>query len=99
LTSGRIDVAGTGDFVYIDIGEVKSAMAYKKAVEQLGLRLGALRWLVTTCVPHPAPDLRLVGRLFVSQAGLDPGDRDSIDLEQRSLAADRWRYSLYLHTF
>lgn len=96
---GRIDVAETGHFVYIDTGEVKTALAYKKAIEQLGLRLGALKWLITTCVPNPMPDVRLVGRLFVSEASLQQGDRDNIDFTQRMLAVDKWGYSLYLHTF
>ena len=96
---GRVDVASNGHFVYIDVGEVKSALAYREAVKQLGLRLGALKWLITTCVPSADPDVRLVGRLFVSEAGLQPGDRDVIDNEQRAVAVDTWGYSLYLHTF
>ena len=94
---GRTDVAGNGEFVYIDVGEVKRVQEYKKAVEQLGLRLGALRVMMTTCVPHDKPDVRLVGRLFVSKGAME-GEFD-VPNDQRSVAADQWGYSLYVHRF
>lgn len=94
---GRTDVSGNGEFVYIDVGEVKRDPVYQKAVEQLGLRLGALRVLITTCVPHPQPDVRLVGRLFASK-GSSEGERDVPD-DQRTAAASKWGYSLYVHRF
>lgn len=94
---GRIDISGNGEFVYIDIGEVKRTQGYKKAVEQLGLRLGALQVFITASVPHEHPDVRLVGRLFVSKGTME----DDIDVpgDQRSRARDEWSYSLYVHRF
>jgi hypothetical protein len=94
---GRIDISGNGEFVYIDIGEVKRTQGYKKAVEQLGLRLGALQVFITACVPHEHPDVRLVGRLFVSKGAME----DDIDVpaDQRSRARDEWCFSLYVHRF
>jgi hypothetical protein len=54
---GRIDVPSTGDFAYIDVGQVKAVGDYKQAVQQLGSRLGALKWLSDgLCTKHCAHD-------------------------------------------
>ena len=99
---GRVDLPATGEYLYVDIGEVKRSLDYRKAIEQLGLRLGALGWFAAACVPSGAherpPDVRLVGRLFVREAGLPNGD-DGTDQFQRNVARERWGFSLYRHIF
>lgn len=96
---GRVDMPETGEYLYVDVGEVKRTLDYRKAIEQLGLRVGALGWFITACVPRERPpDVRLVGRLFVHEAGLPIGD-DGADKYQRDIARDRWGFSLYRHTF
>jgi len=40
---GRLDIPQIEEIAYVDIGEVKMALDYAKAIEQLGLRLGAIK--------------------------------------------------------
>jgi exonuclease VII small subunit len=90
---GRMDVARDGTFSYIDLGEVKTRLDYATAVPQLGLRLGALKWFVCKACGAQAEGVRLVGRLFVFQQGVE----EFVDLAQRDEASTKWGYSLYLH--
>ena len=99
---GRVDLPEKGEYLYVDIGEVKRGLDYGKAIEQLGIRVGALAWFAAACVFPGAhegpPDVRLVGRFFVREAGL-PGNDGGIDQFQRDVARDRWGFSLYRHVF
>ncbi|GAQ87184.1 hypothetical protein KFL_003360160 [Klebsormidium nitens] len=90
---GRMDVARDGTFSYIDLGEVKTRLDYATAVPQLGLRLGALKWFVCKACGAQTEGVRLVGRLFVFQQGVE----EFVDLAQRDEASTKWGYSLYLH--
>jgi hypothetical protein len=96
---GVVDIAVEGRFCYIHVGEVKSKLEYGKAVEQLGLRLRALKWLVSAAVfsEEDGVDFRLVGRLFVKQNKQDV--QEYTDAEQRQFATSMWGYSLYVHYF
>ncbi|KAG5180741.1 hypothetical protein JKP88DRAFT_255932, partial [Tribonema minus] len=62
--AGRAIVAVTGQILSIDIGEIDAALSFEEALQHLGLRLGAYKWLITTCMPNPRSDVHLVGRLF-----------------------------------
>jgi len=93
---GRMDAAKGGDYAYIDVGEVKSSAHYTKSVEQLGLRLGLLRWLVHVCAGIAVPDIRLVGRLFLPKAALQGS---FIEDQEREKALHEWGFSLYVHDF
>jgi len=99
---GRVDLPETGQYLHVDIGEVKRGLDYRKAIEQLGIRLGALAWFASACFVPGAhegpPNVRLVGRFFVREAGL-VGDDDGIHQFQRDVARDRWGFSLYRHVF
>lgn len=79
-------------------GEVKRSLDYSAAVDQLGLRLGILRWIVEECCRVKREDIRLVGRLFVPEAVFD-GEMVQVNNAQRELAREKWNFSLYLHTF
>ncbi|KAG5186617.1 hypothetical protein JKP88DRAFT_254487 [Tribonema minus] len=51
----------------IAIGEASAALPpVEEAVQQLGLSLGAFKWLITMCRPDPKPEAVLVGRLCIS---------------------------------
>lgn len=85
-------------FAYIDIGEVKMSLGFNKAVEQLGLRLGVLRWLVLQTQSGES-DIRLVGRLFSSRSTLKQQGENRAPVDVMDNAADKWGFSLYVHLF
>lgn len=93
---GRMQVAKNGRFAYIDTGEIKSSVDYAKAVEQLGLRLGVLRWLVCACCGVAEAEIRLVGRLFVPKHTLGSS---YVEDQQQDKALREWGFSLYVHGF
>ena len=93
---GRMDAAKGGDYAYIDIGEVKSSADCSKSVEQLGLRLGLLRWLVHVCASTAMPKIVLVGQLFLPKAALQGS---FIEDQEREKALHEWEFSLYVHDF
>ena len=93
---GRMDAAKGGASAYIDIGEVKSRADYSKSVEQLGLRLGLLRWLVHVCAGIAMPKIVLVGRLFLPKAALQGS---FVEDQEREKALHEWGFSLYVMDF
>ena len=92
---GRSDIV-RGQFAYIDVGECKSSADYSKAVAQLGLRLGALRWMAQACFGVPQHETRLVGRIFVPRAG-NKSAFAGADAAQQHRALIDWGFSLYVH--
>ena len=93
---GRLDIARSGQYAYLDVGEVKMTPDYASSVPQLGIRLGALSYFVRAACEKTEPEgVRMVGRMFVSKHGM--GRNESIDSQQRDLAFEKWGYSLYLH--
>jgi hypothetical protein len=92
---GRLEVQ-PGTSAAIDVGECKSSVDYSGAVPQLGLRLGALRWLVCTCFDVPPEGVQLVGRLFVV-GHADAAGTAGVDDAQQQRALDGWGYRLVLH--
>ena len=74
---GRMQVAKNGRFAYTDSGEITSSVDYAKAVEQSGLRLGVLRWLVCACCGVAEAEVKLVGRLFIPKHSWTLGLLDS----------------------
>lgn len=89
---GRMDVGR--DYAYIDIGEVKSSLDLSSAVQQLGVRLGVLRWLLANCCGVPDAGVRAVGRLFVPSG---VGGATPRDASQEEVASSLWGFSLYMH--
>ncbi|GAQ92003.1 hypothetical protein KFL_009020040 [Klebsormidium nitens] len=77
---GRMDVDKETNFAYIDTGEVKKSADYAAAVEQLGLRLGALKEFVCAACGTKEDGVRLVGRLFV----FEKRSKQFTDINQRS---------------
>ena len=88
---GRINVGQ--NFAFIDIGEGKLGLDYASAVEQLGVRLGVLRWLVESCCGVPRASIICAGRMFVCGGESSGG----VDALQQQLARELWGYSLYMH--
>lgn len=98
----ELDMRGTlevepGLFANIDVGECKSSADYANAVPQLGQRLAALSWLVRTCFEVPAPQVQLVGRMFVAARRDGAAAGDGADEAQQRLAKDEWGYRLVVH--
>ena len=93
---GRMQVVKNGKYAYIDIGEINSVVDPAKAVEQLGLRLGVLRWLVCACGGVAEADIGLVGRLFVPKHTLGS---TFVEEQQGDKALREWGFSLYVHAF
>jgi hypothetical protein len=94
---GRSDVEENGVFMYIDVGEIKATLNVAKATQQLGVRLGASRWLFTTVLPkHNPAGIRLVGRLFVRKC---TREQARLDGDALSTAREQWGFSMYLHSF
>ena len=93
---GRMDVAGDGNFAYIDLGEVKRQLEHADALKQLGIRLATIGWFVQVCCTVHNQDMRLVGRLIVPKSSLGASLLAS---DQRERAAREWNYSLYVHGF
>lgn len=90
---GRLDVTQRGRFATIDTGEVKTQLEYAKGIEQLGIRLGTLRWFVSSIVPDlEAERVHLLGRLFIPARKMSEAD-----IEKVKEARDVWRYDLFLH--
>ena len=85
------------NFAYIDIGEVKMTVGFDKAIEQLGQRLGVLRWLVLQTQSGDS-DIRLVGRLF-SCRGSARQEASMVPVDMMDRAAKEWDFSLYMHLF
>lgn len=96
--AGKVEVkdAGKGgQHVTIDVGEVKTSSNYGDAVQQLGLRLGVLRWLVPATVKGTdLADVQLIGRMFVLRDGV-PEDV-KVDRQQQRVAKEEWGYKLVL---
>lgn len=67
---GRIDIAGDGKYAYIDLGEVKRQLEYADAVNQLGISLATIGWVVQVGCHVADQDMRLVGRLMVPKSSL-----------------------------
>jgi hypothetical protein len=67
---GRIDIAGGGKYAYIDLGEVKRQLEYADAVNQLGISLATIGWVVQVGCHVADQDMRLVGRLMVPKSSL-----------------------------
>jgi hypothetical protein len=87
-------------FAYIDIGEVKLSIGFDQAIEQLGLRLGVLKWLVLqTQQSIPETDIRLVGRLFTGQSSIKQKGATRAPVNMMDRAAMGWGFSLYMHSF
>ncbi|KAG5184299.1 hypothetical protein JKP88DRAFT_255479 [Tribonema minus] len=99
--AGRAIVAFTGQILSIDIGEIDPELSLKEAIQHMGLRLGAYKWLIITCMPNPRSDVHLVGRLFVSKCNMPEhrGDWAIVQKRQRTLAFKKWGYHLYFHIF
>ena len=92
---GRSELALDGLFAYLDTGEVKSSAEVGAAIEQMGLRLQLLKWLLMAVCSRPLRDVRLVGRMFVPAAGSRP--TIIFDKGQQAKATQDWGFSLYLH--
>ncbi|KAI8474598.1 MAG: hypothetical protein J3K34DRAFT_407548 [Monoraphidium minutum] len=75
-------------------GAAPARSHYSGGVQQLGVRLGVLRWLLVACCGVPEAGVRAVGRLFVTSgvAGAAPCDES-----QEEVARSLWGFSLYLH--
>eukprot|EP00611_Tribonema_gayanum_P028616 TRINITY_DN7400_c0_g1_i1.p1 TRINITY_DN7400_c0_g1~~TRINITY_DN7400_c0_g1_i1.p1 ORF type:complete len:404 (-),score=79.54 TRINITY_DN7400_c0_g1_i1:257-1468(-) len=83
----------------IAIGEASAALPpVGEAVRQLGLSLGAFKWLITMCRPDPKPEAVLVGRLCISWASLIKHDRKDFE-DQCKLAEAAWGYRLALEPY
>ncbi|KAL3153284.1 hypothetical protein ABBQ38_011630 [Trebouxia sp. C0009 RCD-2024] len=93
---GRVNTARTGEFAYIDLGEVKRKVEYADAVAQLGLTLATVGWFVQVCCKVPKEKTVLAGCVFVPKAS--KGDR-LVEADQRDAAASDWGYSLHLHSY
>ena len=90
---GRCELALDGSYAFLDIGEVKSAaFDFEAAIEQMGLRLKVLEWLLGVVAILPLGQVDLKGRLFV--AGSTPVSPDS---SQQAKAMQDWGFSLYVH--
>ncbi|KAG5183576.1 hypothetical protein JKP88DRAFT_245211 [Tribonema minus] len=95
--TGRTTVGEQGHILGIDIGEANPALSYEEAVQRLGLCLGALNWLVTTCKPTPDPGVLLTGCLFVSGGMLGEDEREELMENLCTLASRTWGYFLRVH--
>ena len=91
---GRVEIFH--DFAYIDTGVATSEPAeFDKAVEQLGLTLGSLKYVVqAAALQLPGKDIQLAGRLFVPRAAAKLSDADD---EQLKRGAEKYGFSLYLY--
>lgn len=97
---GRVEFpAHEPRFAYIDIGEVKITIGFREAVEQLGLRLGVLKWLVLQSQPnhHLRTDIRLVGRLFGGRSSVEDRGDSRVPVDMMDRAEKEWGFSLYMH--
>jgi hypothetical protein len=85
--------------VRVDIGEIKTRADYGSAVQQLGLRLGVLRWLLVACCGVAESDIGAVGRLFVPAVGegRPAPQQEEVDVQQEEVTRSVWRFSLHLH--
>ena len=92
----RMQVVKNGKYAYIDIGEINSVVDPAKAVEQLGLRLGVLRWFVCACCGVAEAEVKLIGRLFVPKYTLGSS---YVEDQQQDMALREWGFSLYVHGF
>ena len=88
---GKLDVTKS-KFAYVDIGEVKSKPKYGTAIDQLGVRLSVVAWLLGKCCLVSDKDVRRVGRVFVPR-----GSHDSASSSAQSAALKEWGFSLYVH--
>lgn len=92
---GRIRTGKDMNFVTIEVVEVKSRMEYADAVEQLGLRLGGLKWFVSACMPSSGAVFNLEGHLTVPT--IVAGSEWEVADDQRAMAEQKWGFSLYVH--
>jgi hypothetical protein len=82
----------TPNGAWCDIGEAKLRTDYSSAVQELGLRLGVLRWLLVACCGVPERGVDAVGRLFVPASGeLRPAP---LDESEEEVARSVWRFRL-----
>ena len=86
---GRMEVALDGSFARCDIGIILDADP-ASGVQQMGVRLRALAWLVSAMQPRGDLKVVLVGRLF-----LPTGVR--FDASQQEEAMQPWNYNLRVH--
>jgi hypothetical protein len=77
----EIDMRGHTRFAYIDIGMVAETDSFEEAVEQLGLRLGVLRWLLLQDNGHLGADMMLVGRLFCAWSSVGDGGDNRVPVD------------------
>ena len=88
---GRMDVTFDGSFACCEVGGLLPLDADPASgVQQLGVRLRVLAWIVSAMQRRDDPKVLLVGRLF-----LPNGVR--FDPSQQEEAMQSWNYSLYVH--
>lgn len=89
---GRMDVGRDYSYAHIDIGDAEAEARddYSAAVQQLGVRLGVLRWLLVNCCGVPEAGVRAVGRLFVPSGVGGATPRDVI---QEEVAHSLWGFA------
>jgi hypothetical protein len=92
---GRFEVQQ--NWAYIDIGEMKTSLDYSKAVQQLGVRLKAMKYVACALNKDlKERDIRMVGRLFLPKDAATGGANAIVDVQQQQ-EATKMGYSLYLH--